>query len=245
MVKRIAPDVDVIDITHGIAPQQVLEGALVLANALPYMPVAVHVAVVDPGVGAERRALAARGADGRLYVGPDNGLLLLAADKLGGLEEAVELANPEYMLEPVSRTFHGRDVFAPVAAHLALGVPLAELGPLVAASELVSVEIPEPDVLPFWVSATVLYVDRFGNLQLNATRDDLEGAGIGAGTELELEIGDERHRAVAGLTFADVPLGELVLYEDAYGWASIAINGGAAANRLSARPGEQVRIACK
>ena len=113
VMKRIAPDADVIDITHGIEPQQVLQGALVLAATLPYMPEGVHLAVVDPGVGTDRKALALRGVDGRLYVGPDNGLLVPAADRLGGLAGVWELENPAYRLEPVSRTFHGRDLFAP------------------------------------------------------------------------------------------------------------------------------------
>ena len=128
VVKRIAPDAEVIDITHGIEPQNVLQGALVLASTLPYMPDGIHVAVVDPGVGGDRKPLALRGAGGRLFVGPDNGLLLVAADRLGGVEEAVELVEPAYRLEPVARTFHGRDVFVPAAAHLAVGVPLADLG---------------------------------------------------------------------------------------------------------------------
>jgi S-adenosylmethionine hydrolase len=126
VIKRIAPEAEVIDITHGIPPQHVLQGALVLANTLPYMPVGIHLAVVDPGVGAGRKAVALRGAGGRHYVGPDNGLLIVAAERLGGVEEAVELANPELMLAPVSHTFHGRDVFAPAAARLALGTPLAD-----------------------------------------------------------------------------------------------------------------------
>ena len=129
VIKRIAPDADVIDITHGIEPQQVLQGALVLASTLPYMPEGVHLAVVDPGVGTERKALALRSGDGRLYVGPDNGLLVPAAERLGGVDGAWELENPAYRLEPVSRTFHGRDLFAPAAAHLAAGVEPGELGP--------------------------------------------------------------------------------------------------------------------
>src|SRR5215211_7868517 len=126
---RIAPDAQIIDITHGVPPQQVLQGALVLSNTLPYMPEGVHLAVVDPGVGGHRRPLALRSADGRLLVGPDNGLLMPAADRLGGVEEAHELTNPDYALDTVSRTFHGRDLFSPAAAHLALGVVLRELGP--------------------------------------------------------------------------------------------------------------------
>ena len=146
MIKQIAPDADVIDITHGIPPQHVLQGAIVLANTLPYMPIGVHMAVVDPGVGGPRKAVAVRGADGRLYVGPDNGVLLVAADRLGGVAEAVELANTKYMLEPVSRTFHGRDIFAPAAAHLACGVALEEFGEAIEAGDLERLEVPEPHV---------------------------------------------------------------------------------------------------
>ena len=143
-MKRVAPDVEIIDITHGIAPQQVLQGALVLANTLPYMPLGVHVAVVDPGVGGDRKALVLRGQEGRLYVGPDNGLLLVAAERLGGVEEAVEIVESPYLLRPLSRTFHGRDIFSPVAAHLALGVPLSEFGPPVAVEELERLDVPQP-----------------------------------------------------------------------------------------------------
>src|SRR5437773_2474214 len=139
-VRRIAPDVEIIDITHGIAPQAVLQGALTLANTLPFMPEGVHLAVVDPGVGGARRALALRDGGGRIHVGPDNGLLIPAVEKLGGIAEAHELGNPAYALESVSRTFHGRDLFSPAAAHLALGVPLAEMGPPIASDVLAARE---------------------------------------------------------------------------------------------------------
>ena len=129
VIKRIAPDVQIIDLTHGIPPRNVLHGALVLAKALEYVPLGVHLAVVDPGVGTSRRPLALEDGEGRLYVGPDNGLLIPAAEAGGGIAAAHELANPRYALDRVSRTFHGRDLFAPAAAHLALGVPPAELGP--------------------------------------------------------------------------------------------------------------------
>ncbi|MGH3113973.1 MAG: SAM hydrolase/SAM-dependent halogenase family protein, partial [Gaiellaceae bacterium] len=189
VVKRIAPDAEVIDITHGIEPQNVLQGALVLASTLPYMPDGVHVAVVDPGVGGDRMPLALRGAGGRLFVGPDNGLLLVAADRLGGVEEAVELAEPAYRLEPVARTFHGRDVFVPAAAHLAVGVRLADLGPSVEPGDLVRLELPEPTVGTRRIRATVLYVDRFGNVQLNLTSAHLEQVGIEPGSQVEVEVG--------------------------------------------------------
>src|SRR5438105_12514852 len=164
-MKRIAPDAHIIDITHGIAPRQVLQGALTLANTLPYMPVGVHLAVVDPGVGSARRALAIRDAEGRIHVGPDNGLLIPAAEKFGGIAESHELTNPEYALESVSRTFHGRDLFSPAAAHLALGVPIAELGPPIAADALARLDIPRPEIGTSRIRATVLSIDRFGNIQ--------------------------------------------------------------------------------
>ena len=242
MIKRIAPDADVIDITHGIPPQHVLQGALVLANTLPYMPVGIHVAVVDPGVGGDRKPLALRGGDGRLYVGPDNGLLLVAADRLGGVEEAIELVNEEYMLTPVSRTFHGRDVFSPAAAHLAVGVALEELGPAVDPASLIRLEVPAPHIGQTRIRAHALYVDRFGNVQLNLTSADLERVGILPGTKVEVEVRFERYFAVAARTFADVRPGDIVLYEDAYRNIALAINHGNAANMFSARVGEEVRL---
>jgi S-adenosylmethionine hydrolase len=243
VIKQIAPDADVIDITHGIPPQHVLQGALVLANTLPYMPVGVHMAVVDPGVGGPRKALAVRGGDGRFYVGPDNGLLLVAADRLGGLEEAVELTNRDFMLEPVSRTFHGRDIFAPAAAHLALGVGLGELGEGVDPAKLERLEVPEPQIGTSRIRATVLYIDRYGNVQLNLTSDHLESAGIVPGTQVEIQAGWERVYAVAARTFADVRSGDIVLYEDAYRNVALAINHGSAAQMLRARVGQELRLA--
>jgi S-adenosyl-L-methionine hydrolase (adenosine-forming) len=242
VIKGIAPDVEVIDITHGIPPQHVLQGALVLANTLPYMPVGVHVAVVDPGVGGDRKALALRGRDGRLYVGPDNGLLLVAADRLGGLEQAVEIANPDYMLAPVSRTFHGRDIFSPAAAHLAAGVELGELGPALDPAGLVRLEVPTAQVGTARIRATALYVDRFGNIQLNLTSEDLEKVGIIPGTKVEVEVRLERYFAVAARTFAEVRSGDIVLYEDSYRNIALAINQGNAAGMFSLRVGQEVLL---
>ncbi|MGH3022298.1 MAG: SAM hydrolase/SAM-dependent halogenase family protein [Gaiellaceae bacterium] len=241
-MKRIAPEAEVIDITHGIDPQNVLQGALVLAATLPYMPVGIHVAVVDPGVGGDRKPLALRSDGGRLFVGPDNGLLLPAADRDGGVEEAVELVEPTYRLEPVARTFHGRDVFAPAAAHLAAGVALAELGPALPPEGLVRLEVPEPDVGPRRIRATVLHVDRFGNVQLNLTSDHLRRVGIEPGSTVEVEVGFERYYAVAANTFAEVRRGEIVLYEDAYWSIALAINQGNAAEMFGAHAGEELRL---
>ena len=242
VMRRIAPEAQIIDITHGIPPQQVLQGALVLGNTLPYMPRGVHLAVVDPGVGSHRRALAVRTGDGRLLVGPDNGLLLVAADALGGVDEAHELANPAYALDSVSRTFHGRDLFAPAAAHLALGVAPAELGPPVDPQALVRLDLPEPDVGQNRIRATVLYVDHFGNIQLNLKRRHLEEAGVLPGVTVELELALERYYAIAARTFTDARRGDIILYEDSYGNVAIAISGGSAADLFGAGASDDVRI---
>ena len=242
VMKRIAPEVEIIDITHGISPQAVLQGALTLANTLPFMPEGVHLAVVDPGVGGARRPLVLRDANGRVYVGPDNGLLIPAAEKLGGITEAHELANPDYALESVSRTFHGRDLFAPAAAHLALGVPLSELGPPVDPDALARLDIPQPDVGTTRIHSTVLSIDRFGNIGLNLERAHLEEAGVVPGTRVELQTGPERYYAVAARTFADARPGDIILYEDAYRNISIAINGGNAAEMFGIREGQDIRI---
>ena len=241
VIKRIAPQAQIIDITHGIPPQAVLQGALVLANTLPYMPVGVHLAVVDPGVGGHRRALALRDREGRQYVGPDNGLLLPAADR-AGIEEAHELANPQYALESISRTFHGRDIFAPAAAHLVSGVPLSELGPPIDPAALVRLDLPEPSFGDGVVEATMLYVDSFGNIALNLTRDGVERAGVVPGTRVELELSGERYYAVAARTFADAGPGDVILYEDSYRNMSVAISGGNAAQMLHAAVGKPLRI---
>jgi len=206
------------------------------------MPDGVHLAVVDPGVGSARRPLVLRDANGRVYVGPDNGLLIPAAEKLGGITEAHELANPDYALESVSRTFHGRDLFAPAAAHLALGVPLGELGPPVDPDALARLDIPQPDVGTTRIHSTVLSIDRFGNIGLNLDRAHLEEAGVVPGTRVELQTGPERYYAVAARTFADARPGDIILYEDAYRNISIAINGGNAAEMFGIREGQDIRI---
>jgi S-adenosylmethionine hydrolase len=242
VMKRIAPGVQIIDLTHGIRPQQVLQGALVLANTLPYAPPGVHLAIVDPGVGSGRRALVLEADEGRRLVGPDNGLLVLAAERLGGVQTAHELANPRYALTPVSATFHGRDLFAPAAAHLALGLPPAELGPPVDPEALVRLELPTPEVSDVTIRATCLYVDRFGNMQLNLRREQLEAVGIVPGRRVRLAVGDKQVEAVAARTFADAERGEPILYEDSYRNVALAISGGDAAERFGAQAGATLEI---
>jgi S-adenosylmethionine hydrolase len=242
VMKRIAPEAQIIDVTHGIGPGRILQGALVLRNALPYMPAGVHLAVVDPGVGGQRRPLALRDAEGRFHIGPDNGLLIAAAERFGGVAEAHELANPAYALESVSRTFHGRDLFSPAAAHLALGVPLAELGPPIDADSLVRLDPPEPEVGSSRIRATVLAVDRFGNVALNLTREHLEGASIVTGRRVELVSQRGRYYAVAARTFDDASPGDLILYEDSYRSLSVAISRGSAAAVLGVEEGSELLL---
>jgi S-adenosylmethionine hydrolase len=242
VIKRIAPETDVIDITHGIEPQSVLQGALVLASTLPYMPEGVHIAVVDPDVGSPRRALVLRTDDDRLLVGPDNGLLVPAAEQVGGVVAAYEITNREYALEPVSATFHGRDIFAPAAAHLTNGVAAAALGPPLDADTLVRLEIPQPEIGERRIRATCLYVDRFGNIQLNVHADQLEPLGIVPGRQIEVELAMDRFYALAARTFAEARTGDIILYEDAYRNIALAISRGNAAETFGVRAGMEVRL---
>ncbi len=242
VIAQIAPDVRVIDVTHGIAPQAVLQGALVLKNTTAFMPVGVHLAVVDPDVGGNRRAIGIGTRDGRTFVGPDNGLLLIAADELG-IDSAHELSEPRYRLPEVSRTFHARDVFAPAAAHLATGVALDELGQAIDPAELVRVEVPEPRVGAAQIGATVLAVDRFGNIATNVRREHVDALGVQDGDQIEIRLALDRYFAVVAGTFADAPPGELILYEDSYALVTLAISRGNAARLTGVTVGDELRIA--
>jgi S-adenosyl-L-methionine hydrolase (adenosine-forming) len=234
-IARIAPDVRVIDVTHHVPPADVTRGAAVLAQTAPHLPPAVHCAVVDPGVGTARRGIAIGAPDGVL-VGPDNGLLIWAAEALGGIDEVVELTNKDWFGGDVSRTFHGRDVFAPAAARIAAGAALSEAGPPVDQETLVRLPDPVVAVGDGWLESEVMTIDRFGNVQLAA------GGGVlsGLGTDL-LIAGNVRARR--GSTFQDVDAGDLLVYEDSAGRVAIAVNGGRAVVVLSVRPGDVVRIA--
>jgi S-adenosylmethionine hydrolase len=243
VIARIAPDARVIDLTHGIPRHDVRTGALTLARALPFAPAGVHLAVVDPEVGAERRSVAIRCAeDARILVGPDNGLLAAAALAFGGPVEAVDIARSPHRLEPVAATFHGRDLFAPVAAHLAAGAELADAGEPVETSELAAIELPVARVERGSVIAHALEVDRFGNAALNVGHGELAGTGLKLGGEVDIEIGGERFIATYAQTFADVKAGELLVYEDAYRTLAVAINRGDAAGTLGLAPDTEVRL---
>ena len=241
VIARIAPDARVIDVTHGIEPQAILQGAIVLRNTIAFMPVGVHLAVVDPDVGGDRRAIALRTTDGRSFVGPDNGLLTLAADELG-IAAARELTERRFRLPEVSPTFHARDVFAPVAAHLAAGVALEGLGPAVDPATLVRIDIPKPEVGRSRVSATVVAVDRFGNVATNVRPVHLEALGIRTGDRVEVRLTFDRYYALVAETFADAQPGELILYEDSYGLVTVAISRGNAARLMGVGSGDELRI---
>ncbi len=241
VIARLAPEVRVIDVTHGLPERNVLAGAVVLRNTLPYMPDrAVILAVVDPGVGGPRRPVALRSGGDRLFVGPDNGLLVHAAESDGGVAAAHELTNDELWLSPLSATFHGRDVFAPVAARLAAGVPLDTVGGAVGPESLDRIDLPEPRLHRDGLTAVAVLVDRFGNVALNLRARDLERARLV--DTVELVTGGERYLARVARTFASVRTSDIVVLIDSYGQASVAVNAGSAAEVLGLDAGDEVRL---
>jgi S-adenosylmethionine hydrolase len=243
VIAGICPEARVIDLTHEIPRHDVRAGALALLAALPFLPPGVRLAVVDPEVGASRRAIALSTADGDAFVGPDNGLLWPAVQAAGGIVEAVEISHSPWRLEPVSATFHGRDIFAPVTARLAAGRPLAEAGCPLDPSELVALELPRARQEGGALVAAVLGVDRFGNVQLAATHDDVERQGLKLGRVVVLRLPDgESHEARFVRAFAEAPAGALIVYEDAVRRLAIALPYASAAERLDLAAGAEVRL---
>ncbi len=238
---RIAPHADIIDVTHLIPPGDVRRGAAVLAQTVPYLPPAVHVAVVDPGVGTARRGVAVAAGDS-VFVGPDNGLLPAAVAAAGGAARAVSLTRAALWLNQVTATFHGRDIFMPVAAHLAAGTELAAAGEDIDAAGLVTLSAPRRQVHDGTAAGEVLTVDRFGNLQLTITAADAAQIGLAPGAAVLVECGRRRLRLPYAGTFGAVGAGELVAYADSAGLVSIAVNAGNAAQRLGLAPGAPVSI---
>lgn len=241
VIHAIAPDAHVIDLSHEIAPQHILEGALVLAHSVPYLPQrAIHLCIVDPGVGSARKPLALAVGE-TIFVAPDNGVVSLAvaeaAKRVGDAPRAFHLNNPRYWLPRLSRTFHARDIFAPVAAHLANGVPLTALGAPV--EEWVTLTLPQPTRRAdgAWVGH-VIYIDRFGNLIVNLTESDLAAFDPRA---LNIEIGG---RVVRGLvdSYAEVAPGELAALIGSSWKLEIAQREGNAAQALGVKVGEPVVV---
>ena len=239
---RIAPHASIIDVTHLIPPGDVRRGAAVLAQTVPYLPPAVHVAVVDPGVGTARRGVAVAAGDS-VFVGPDNGLLSWAVTASGGAARAFSLTNRDLWLASVAATFHGRDIFMPVAAHLADGTELATTGTKIDVADLVTLPVPERTIRDSVAAGEVLTVDRFGNVQLTITAADAAEIGLKPGATALVRCG--RHQLIIPYRdmFGAVAPGELVAYTDSAGLVSIAVNGGDAAQRLGLPPGARVSIA--
>jgi hypothetical protein len=239
VIARIAPDARVVDLTHGLERHDVRTAAMVLRRSLPFCAPGVHLAVVDPGVGTERRAIALRTTEeDRILIGPDNGLLSLAAQRFGGIAEVVDVTRSIHRLEPVSATFHGRDIFAPVAAHLAAGAELADAGDPIDADEIVRTDMPLAFVDGNELYAHAIGFDRFGNIMLDVEHAELTGSGfrLGHGVEVNGRPG------VYAVTFADVAPGELILYEDAYRTLALAVNRGSARELLGVERDDELRI---
>lgn len=237
----LAPHVGIIDITHGVAPHDVRAGALALVRAVQYLPTGVVLAIVDPGVGSARRAVAVQVEDGYL-VGPDNGLLAPAVAIVGGATRAVSLTSEAHQLAAPGPTFAGRDVMAPAAAYLADGVPLDQLGEAISPASLMPGVVPLPSEDGDAITGEVWWVDRFGNCQLNIGPDELLTKGAGPGASLELRFGTEARMARWVGTYSDARPSELVVLTDSYGLLSIALDRASAADACGLRAGSAVTV---
>jgi S-adenosyl-L-methionine hydrolase (adenosine-forming) len=245
----IAPEARILDLTHTVRKYAIRDGAFLLSRMVGYLPVGVHVAVVDPGVGTVRRAIAIQTARGDALVGPDNGLLRPAAGVLGGIAGAHEITASDLFLRKVSSTFHGRDIFSPVGAHLANGVPIAEVGPAIDESTLVDLALPEATVQDGVLETAVLFIDSFGNARLAGQPADLAsaaGGGLTPGRRFRLSggsIGQAGSAVPWQATFGEVAAGEALLYEDAdYGGLGVSVNQASAAERFGLEIDTPVRI---
>ncbi len=241
VIAGIAPHARVLDVTHAVAPGDVRHGSVLLTDTLPWLPAAVHIAVVDPGVGTARRGVALVSGNAVL-VGPDNGLLLPAAEVLGGVRAAYELVEPAYRLPTVSATFHGRDIFAPAAAHLAVGVLPDALGPAVDPASLVALPAPVCQVDGDRIRVEVLTVDHFGNVALAAGAGELDAVGLRTGAAATLQWPAGAQRVLVGTTFADVAPMELVVLVDSAGHLAVACRDGSAARHTGLQPGAVIEL---
>jgi S-adenosylmethionine hydrolase len=245
VIHTICPDARISDLTHAVRKFAVRDGAFLLWSAVPYLPVGVHVAVVDPGVGTPRRSIALLTGRGDMLVGPDNGLLLPAAERLDGLVEAREASNTRLHLKRVSTTFHGRDIYSPVGAHLAAGVPFAEVGPVVEPSDLVRLPWPRAEARDGGLDTAVLFIDSFGNCRLAGSTEEFAAAlgPLETGRRLRV-IGGERAAVLPWApSFGHVAEGEALVYPDAdYDGPGLAVNQGSAAIAFGLALDAPVRI---
>ncbi|HJP88557.1 MAG TPA: SAM-dependent chlorinase/fluorinase [Candidatus Limnocylindrales bacterium] len=240
----IARDAQIVDISHVVRKFAISDGAYLLRAALPWLPVGTHVAVVDPGVGTSRRPVGILTARGDALIGPDNGLLLPAAERLGGIREARVLDNRDWMLPTTSATFHGRDIFAPIAAHLAVGGAFAAIGSPIDPGDLVRLGLPGAAARPGRLDTGVVYVDSFGNLRLDGTAADLASSipELHPGMALVLELPTGDLRATFARTFGEVAAGDLLVYEDSAGDLALGESTGNAARRLGLQVGTRIGL---
>lgn len=237
VILGINPVARLVDVRHDIEHGNIREGAFAMFNAAPHFPFAFHIGVVDPGVGTDRRGLAVV-CEGAVFVGPDNGLLMPAAKRMG-VKEVRSLENPEYWRSPVHPTFHGRDVFGPVAAHLTLGAKVVELGPSV--RDAVDLDFGGPEEVEGGLRADVLYVDRFGNVVTNIPRALAESR-IAYGEPATLEIGGSPHTLPFLRAYGLAARGTLLLTIGSHGFLELAANGGSAASDTKLAPGDTILL---
>ena len=240
VIAWLAPDARVVDISHGVPRQGVMRGALMLQRALPFAAPGIHLAVVDPGVGTRRRPVVIRTKnEDRLLVGPDNGLLMPAAERFGGAAEAIDITRSEFALDGAGGTFDGRDLFAPVAAKLAAGAELADAGEAFDQAELRKLKLPMPSLEGEALRCQILDVDGFGNAATNAIPEDLPGLGVGMTVQI---AGGARGRVPYAIAFADVEPGFPLLFTDSSGALALGVNLGSAADRFQLQAGDEILL---
>ncbi len=243
VLARLSPESTVIDVGHGFAPGNVRAAALALTRAIQYLPEGVCLAVVDPGVGSARRALAVRSEWG-FFVGPDNGLLSPAVAMTGGAEQMVSVENPEVMIPSPGATFHGRDLFAPAAALLASGeAVLEDLGPEVSGNELVPLLLPLTEADGSRVTGEVWWVDRFGNAETNIAPEDLAALGAAPGDTVTVRVGPAIHNLAWVISYSDVEEGQGLVHVDSAGLMALAVRGGRADETFNLMDGVAVTMA--
>ncbi len=242
VIKKICPDADLIDLTHSIPHYDIEAGAASMMDAVPYLPVGIHVVVVDPGVGSVRRPVAVRARRGDIFIGPDNGVLSLAIRAAGGAEAAHVIASPKVILTPTSNTFHGRDIFAPAAAHLAAGMPLTELGPAIEPAGLTTIDYPDPRVEGEAAMGILWGYDPFGSARTNLTSATLDAVGLKPGVSVRIAAGGRTIELPLLRTFSDVPVGEACCLIDSSDRFCIAVNQGSARDRFGLAPKSPLRV---
>lgn len=241
VIYDIAPSIKIIDITHCVPSFDVSKGALVLASALSYLPKGIHLSIVDPGVGTDRKGIIIKTKGGNYFVGPDNGLLIPAVKKDGGVEKAHEISNPDFMLSPVSPTFHGRDIFSPAAAHLAKGVSIQSFGREIKAKTLFYAPWHEARVIEGKIQGDVIDIDKYGTIRLNISWPEMKKIHLNYGDNIVFKSVVE---SVIPLkeTFAEVDKGKPLLTVDSSEYLALAVNRGSAFSMFGLDVGEKVTI---